>query len=72
MLSSSDFIYEEKDMEKQNFVKTTDPLVAEELRKSGFTELEQSGGFYNFINNGMANFSEDKKNKIAFTNVMVL
>lgn len=56
-------------MEK-NFIKTSDPSVASELRANGFTSVSQEGKMFVFLNDGKATFSEDSKKKIAYTNIL--
>lgn len=53
-----------------NFIKTSDPELAKELKLYGYTELKNQGKFFVFINNGVAHFTEEQKKKIAYTNKM--
>ena len=48
---------------EKHFVKTTDPDMAEYLRKAGFVELAKEGSRWVFINevNKMIGFSADLK-----------
>ena len=55
---------------KSNFIRTSDATVAEELKKNGFTEMSKEGNVYVFINDGKANFSEDTKKKIAYSDIL--
>ena len=62
-------------MDKAKFIKTSDPLVADQLRKLHFTELTESGTKgYCFINNGLIVFDENlvDTSKIQYTNIMCL
>ena len=52
------------------FVNTSDSAVADELRKAGFTELPKEGNMFVFLNDGHANFSDDDKKKVVYTNKM--
>ena len=52
------------------FAKTSDGAVADELRKAGFTELPKEGSLFVFLNDGHANFSDDDKKKVIYTNKM--
>ena len=52
------------------FVKTSDSAVVDELRKAGFTELPKEGNMFVFLNDGHANFSDDDKKKVVYTNKM--
>lgn len=57
---------------KQQFIRTSDCQVAEELRKNGFAELAKQGSFYVFINNGKINFSDEEKKKVVYSNLMTV
>lgn len=64
-----------KENKKMNFIRTTDADTAEQLRKSGYTELtEQSTTCYCFLNDGKLKFDcdEEMTKKIHFTNVMCI
>ena len=55
-----------------NFIKTTDPDVAKDLKGFGFTELPKEGKFFCFINDGKMQFSAEDKKKVVFTNKMCM
>lgn len=60
---------------KMQFLKTNNADVAEQLRKSGYTELtEKSTTSYCFLNDGKLTFDcdEEMTKKIHFTNVMCI
>ena len=53
-----------------NFIKTKDQKLAEELRASGYKELKPQGKFFVFLNNGKRCFSADQEKKLLYTNKM--
>ena len=53
-----------------NFIKTSDTKLADELRASGFKELKPQGKFFVFLNNGKKSFSADQEKKLLYTNKM--
>lgn len=53
-----------------NFIKTSDEHVAEELRRNNFTELKKDGSLFVFINNGKMNFSNKEKKEIIYSDVL--
>lgn len=53
-----------------NFIKTSDAKLADELRTSGFKELKPQGKFFVFINSGIAKFSAEQEKKVVYTNKM--
>jgi hypothetical protein len=53
-----------------NFIKTKDQKLADELRASGFKELKTQGKFFVFLNNGNRSFSADQEKKLLYTNKM--
>lgn len=58
---------------KQNFIKTSDKETREKLLKLGYVEIKENGGFYTFINDTTKmNFGEVDKNKICFSNILVV
>jgi hypothetical protein len=62
---------------KMQFIKTDNFEAAEQLRKSGYTELtEQSSTCYYFLNDGKLMFdektNEDINKKIFYTNIMCI
>lgn len=58
-------------MDKKNFIKTTDPDVAEQLRTCGYPELPKEGSFFVFVNTGKNTFNFDAK-KVRYTDVLSL
>lgn len=53
----------------ETFIRTTDSETAEKLRALGYTEIQQTGNGYVFLNDTVK-FSRDvDKSKIVFTNV---
>lgn len=56
----------------QNFIKTNSESIAIQLKKLGFTELPKQGTFFVFLNNGTANFSEEDKKKVIYTNKLCI
>jgi len=53
---------------KQQFIKTSDEEVANELRNLGYNELNKEGKFFVFLNhNYIKNFSNNIKKKMIFT-----
>ena len=52
---------------KQQFIKTSDSQVANELRTHGYTELNREGKYYVFVNNGHVTFSEEDRKKMIYT-----
>lgn len=62
---------DEKDKKmKTNFIKTSAPNVAEELKANGFTLVSKEGEMYVFLNDGKANFSDESKNQVIFTDIL--
>lgn len=64
-------------MDKKNkttcFVKTTDAHVADLLRKSGFTEITETGStHFCFLNDGHATFDADTQKRCVYTDVLAL
>lgn len=58
-------------MSEQQFIKTQSRETAELLRDRGFTEIPtQDKMWFHFMNNGIAEFSEDEKKKIHFTRIL--
>ena len=56
----------------QNFIKTNSESIAIQLKKLGFTELPKQGTFFVFLNNGTANFSEEDRKKVIYTNKLCI
>lgn len=54
--------------ETMNFIKTKDEETKKTLEKEGFTLLSYQNGFYTFLNDSMARFSD--KEKIIYTNIV--
>ena len=58
---------------KMQFLKTNNADVAEQLRKSGYTELtEQSTTCYCFLNDGKLTFDTETKKEITYTNILCI
>lgn len=55
-------------MGKQNFVMTRSNLVADVLKKNGFTFVSHQGDTWTFLNDGKHTFSEDEKQHTVITN----
>lgn len=55
---------------KNNFIKTSAPNVAEELKANGFTLVSKEGEMYVFLNDGKANFSDESKNQVIYTDIL--
>ena len=54
---------------KQNFIKTSDEITAETLKKLNFQQVDFSSGIYTFLNTGKMQFSDDiDKSKIQYSN----
>lgn len=53
-----------------NFIKTSDAKLADELRASGYKELKPQGKFFVFLNNGKKSLSADQEKKLLYTNKM--
>ena len=53
-----------------NFIKTSDKELANELRLAGYKELKSQGKFFVFLNNGKVQFSEEQNKKLHYTNKM--
>lgn len=51
-----------------NFIKTKDEETKKTLEKEGFTLLSYQNGFYTFLNDSIARFSD--KEKIIYTNIV--
>ena len=67
----------ERNKNKMQFVRTTDPDTAQTLRTLGYTELtEPSSVSYCFINDGKLMFEDgenkDINNKIVYSNVLCI
>jgi len=54
----------------EHFIKTSFAETADQLRKSGLTELPKQGEFYVFLNNGKQSFSKEDDKKVILTNTM--
>lgn len=55
-------------MGKQNFVSTRDEETAKKLRELGLQEIQNSNGFFTFINCNLFTFGDLDKSKIKYTN----
>lgn len=60
--------------QKQMFIKTTDKETADRLISIGFHLISKSDSIYTFLNEPPVNFVFDEadKNKIAYTNTLII
>ena len=59
-------------MKSGQFVMTRSNLVAEVLKKSGYTLLYDQNDTWTFLNNGKHNFSEEERKHTVITNKMFM
>lgn len=58
---------------KYNFIRTQDQKVAEVLKEQGLKVIDESNGFFTFINDQTLKFSEDvDTSKVHYTNMLCL
>jgi hypothetical protein len=58
---------------KYNFIRTQDIKVSEILKSLGFKLIDDTNGFYTFINDKSLKFSKDiDMSKIHYTNMLCL
>ena len=58
---------------KYNFIKTQDSKIRDVLKRIGFKQIDETNGFYTFINDNTLKFSEDvDTSKIHYTNMLCL
>ena len=58
---------------KYNFIRTQDQKVAEVLKESGLKVIDESNGFFTFVNDQALKFSDDvDTSKIHYTNMLCL
>ena len=56
---------------KQNFIKTSDSSIANELKKIGFTKVDESNGIYTFLNSDKLQFSKNINiTKLQYSNML--
>lgn len=56
---------------KENFIRTSDKETALLLEEEGFVKIDESNGFYTFLNQTHKNFSRDvDEKKISYTNIL--
>ena len=57
-------------MDKGKFILTMDNSVADKLLAKGFQMVSAIDNYYIFINIGQANFSDNMKKKITYTDIL--
>lgn len=56
---------------KENFIKTSDKETALLLEAEGFVKIDESNGFYTFLNQTHKKFSNNvNEKKISYTNIL--
>ena len=55
-----------------NFIRTTDELTANELRKAGFKELAKQGNAFCFLNDKKVSFSAEIEKNLKYTNAITV